>query len=124
MRAPTTLLISCLLAAPIASGCATQDYGRITAKIADYEVQAAKDKEELDAAKDKATKLSCLNRLIRNTELQLKIARRISPSTDPQYKNGEQGRNAARAEKDKRVKDLEARLTGYKKQRDGLSSEG
>jgi hypothetical protein len=123
MRSATTLLTCCLLSAPIAAGCATQDYGRITAKMADYEAQASKDKEQLDAATDKSTKLTCLNRLIRNTELQLKIARRISPSTDPQYKDGEKGREAARADKDKRVAALETRLADYRKQRESLSSE-
>jgi hypothetical protein len=121
MRIATHLLIACLLVLPAVTGCATSDYGRITNKMADYEVQAAKDKQELDGATDKATKIACLTRLIRNAELQLKIARRINPESNPQYRSGKMTLEASRADKEKRVKELEDRLADYQKQRDALS---
>jgi hypothetical protein len=105
----------------LALGCATSDYGRITTKMADYEAQAARDKGDLEATKDTAQKIGLLNTLIRNTELQLKIARRINPETNPQYRSGAMNLEAARAEKAERIKKLEDRRAEYVKRRDGLS---
>ncbi|MFM7806628.1 MAG: hypothetical protein ACKPEA_01700 [Planctomycetota bacterium] len=111
-----------LLALAMLSGCATSDYGRITNKMAEYEANAARDKQSLDASKDKAEKLVLLTALVRNTELQLKIARRINPESNPQYRSGKMDLAACRADKEARVAALETRLAEYLKQRDALNA--
>jgi hypothetical protein len=110
-----TLLIACL------AGCGTSDYERITRKISDYEVRISRDQAELASAKDTATKLQCLNSMISNTDSQLKIAKRIDPSSNPDFKRGSMSYDAAKDEKQKRVDALEKRIADYREQRRRLS---
>jgi len=119
-RASAFVLTLGLVAIP---GCATSDYGRITHKISSYEAQALETRRELAAATDPAARLSCLNTLIRNTENQLKIARRINPQTNPQYRDKTISLGEARADTDGRVKALEQRLAGYLRERDAIVKE-
>lgn len=120
MRHICFLTVVVSLAAAV--GCATSDFGRITDKMADYEAQAARDRAELDSAKDKGQKIALLNTLIRNTDLQLKIARRINPESNPKYRSREINIEAARADKATRVKRLEERRADYVKQREALGA--
>lgn len=116
--APLVVALACLLAC---GGCATSDYGRITDKIAAYDAQAFDTRRELDAATDPAVKLTCLNSLIRNTENQLKIARRINAQSNPQFRSKRITLVEANDEKAARVKTLEQRLADYLGQRDSVS---
>lgn len=105
----------------VTAGCATSDYGRITHKIAAYESQAIEKRRELDASNDPAFRIACLNDLIRNTENQLKIARRINPQSNPQFKSKTLTLVQANEEKANRVKALEQRLQEYIRQRDSIT---
>ena len=122
MNRSTTLAACGVMLVASLCGCGTSDYGRITHKMAEYEVRATRDRQSLDESKDKADKLVHLNALIRNTELQLKIARRINPESNPQYRSGKMDLKAARADKEARVSGLETRLSEYIKQRDALNA--
>lgn len=122
MNRTTALTRAAILALSLAlAGCATSDYGRITNKIAAYDAQAAETRRELDTSTDPAVKLNCLNTLIRNTENQLKIARRINPQSNPQFRSKQLTLVQANDEKAARVKALEQRLDEYVAQRDAIS---
>lgn len=120
-RSAAFIRATCLAVALAGAGCATSDYGRITSKIAAYDAQAIETRRELDASSDPAIKLTCLNSLIRNTENQLKIARRINPQSNPQFRSKQLTLAQATEEKTNRVKDLERRLAEYVSQRDAVS---
>lgn len=122
MNRTIALTRAAILALSLAcAGCATSDYGRITNKIAAYDAHAVETRRELDTATDPAVKLTCLNSLIRNTENQLKIARRINSQSNPQFRSKQITLVQANEEKAARVKALEQRLADYLSQRDSVS---
>lgn len=121
MRSSSVILALAIACSFGLTGCGTSDYGRITRKITDYEVRISKDQAELATAKDTATKLQSLNSMISNTESQLKIAKRIDPASNPEFRSGSITYDAAKEEKRKRVDALEKRLADYRAQRGKLS---
>jgi hypothetical protein len=122
MRVTVAIMITVVLSVSTLGGCATSDYGRITNKIAEYEVRDAKIEQTLKGATDRAVQLQCLNSLIQSTETQLKLAKRINPSSNPGVHKGEITYEAAKAEANGRVEALENRLREYRKQRGALGT--
>ncbi len=122
MRATVVLMIAAVLFVSTLGGCATSDYGRITNKIAEYEVRDAKNEQTLKGTQDRAVQLQCLNSLIQSTETQLKLAKRINPSSNPSVRKGEITYEAAKGEASSRIEALENRLREYRKQRAALGT--
>ena len=112
-------IASALLAIIIVGGCATSDYGRITDKIAAYEVQAVTTREKLQSANSQA-KITLYRTLVTINTNQLTIARRINPESNPAYKSGSITLEQAKTEKADRVATLEKQLEKALKDRDGL----
>jgi hypothetical protein len=112
-------IASALLALIIVGGCATSDYGRITDKIAAYEVQAVTTREKLQSANSQA-KITLYRTLVSINNNQLTIARRINPESNPAYKSGAITLEQAKTEKNERVTALEKQLAQAMKDRDGL----
>jgi hypothetical protein len=112
-------IASALLAIIIVGGCATSDYGRITDKIAAYEVQAVTTREKLQSANSQA-KITLYRTLVSINTNQLTIARRINPESNPAYKSGSITLEQAKTEKNDRVATLEKQLEKALKDRDGL----
>ncbi len=112
-------IASALLAIIIVGGCATSDYGRITDKIAAYEVQAVTTREKLQSANSQA-KITLYRTLVSINTNQLTIARRINPESNPAYKSGSITLEQAKTEKADRVATLEKQLEKALKDRDGL----
>ena len=112
-------IASALLAIIIVGGCATSDYGRITDKIAAYEVQAVTTREKLQSANSQA-KITLYRTLVTINTNQLTIARRINPESNPAYKSGAITLEQAKTEKNDRVATLEKQLEKALKDRDGL----
>lgn len=112
-------IASALLAIIIVGGCATSDYGRITDKIAAYEVQAVTTREKLQSANSQA-KITLYRTLVSINTNQLTIARRINPESNPAYKSGSITLEQAKTEKNDRVATLEKQLEKALKERDGL----
>ena len=112
-------IASALLAIIIVGGCATSDYGRITDKIAAYEVQAVTTREKLQSANSQA-KITLYRTLVTINNNQLTIARRINPESNPAYKRGSITLEQAKTEKADRVATLEKQLEKALKDRDSL----
>ncbi len=112
-------IASAFLAIIIVAGCATSDYGRITDKIAAYEVQAVTTREKLQSANSQA-KITLYRTLVSINTNQLTIARRINPESNPAYKSGAITLEQAKTEKADRVATLEKQLEKSLKDRDGL----
>ena len=112
-------IASALIAIIILAGCATSDYGRITDKIAAYEVQAVTTREKLQTANSQA-KITLYRTLVTIYTNQLTIARRINPESNPAYKSGAITLEQAKTEKNERVAMLEKQLAQAMKDRDGL----
>ena len=112
-------IASALLAIIIVGGCATSDYGRITDKIAAYEVQAVTAREKLQSANSQA-KITLYRTLVTINTNQLTIARRITPESNPAYKSGSITLEQAKTEKADRVATLEKQLEKALKDRDSL----
>lgn len=112
-------IASALLAIIIVGGCATSDYGRITDKIAAYEVQAVTAREKLQSANSQA-KITLYRTLVSIYTNQLTIARRINPESNPAYKSGSITLEQAKTEKNDRVATLEKQLEKALKDRDSL----
>ena len=112
-------IASALLAIIIVGGCATSDYGRITDKIAAYEVQAVTTREKLQSANSQA-KITLYRTLVTINTNQLTIARRINPESNPAYKSGTITLEQAKTEKNDRVAVLEKQLEKALKDRDSL----
>ena len=112
-------IASALLAIIIVGGCATSDYGRITDKIAAYEVQAVTTREKLQSANSQA-KITLYRTLVSINTNQLTIARRINPESNPAYKSGTITLEQAKTEKNDRVAVLEKQLEKALKDRDSL----
>jgi hypothetical protein len=122
MRFTAAIMLILSVSASVLVGCATSDYGRITNKIAEYEVRDAKTEQTLKGTQDRAIQLQCLNSLIQSTETQLKLAKRINPSSNPGVRKGEITYEAAKAEANSRIEALENRLREYRKQRAALGT--
>jgi hypothetical protein len=101
------------LTAALLVGCATNDYSRITAKIAAYDTEAAKTKADMAKATDDAARILAYRTLISLTEKQLMIARRISPSTNPGYRAGTMTIEQARQDRENRIAQLDKQLKTY-----------
>lgn len=114
----TALIAPWVLASVMLGGCATSDYVRITDKISAYEEQAASTRAEMAASSDPAVKLRGYRTLIRLTEKELEIARRIDPSTNPAYRAKSITAEQARKDKEDRVKTLQAQMGELIKGRD------
>ena len=112
-------IASAFIALIILAGCATSDYGRITDKIAAYEVQAVTTREKLQSANSQA-KITLYRTLVTINNNQLTIARRINPESNPAYKSGAITLEQAKTEKTERVTALEKQLAQAMKDRDGL----
>lgn len=112
MRQISFVIVAGLTAALLV-GCATNDYTRITAKIAAYDTEAAKTKADMAKAKDDAARILAYRTLISLTEKQLMIARRISPSTNPGYQAGTMTIEQARQDRENRIEQLDKQLKTY-----------
>lgn len=112
-------IASTFIALIILAGCATSDYGRITDKIAAYEVQAVTTREKLQSANSQA-KITLYRTLVTINNNQLTIARRINPESNPAYQSGAITLEQAKTEKNERVATLEKQLEKALKDRDSL----
>lgn len=102
-----------MLAALLTPGCATNDYTRITTKIAAYDTEAATAKATLARAKTDAEKMLAYRTLISLSEKQLMIARRISPNTNPGVRAGSMTVQQSKDDCSKRISELETQLKAY-----------
>ncbi len=116
----TGSIASALIAVIILAGCATSDYGRITDKIAAYEVQAVTARDNLKTANSQS-KITLYRTLINLNNKQLEIARRINPESNPAFKSGSITLEQSKTDKAERVAKLEKQLEQTMKERDGLS---